>query len=102
RKDIDVHLELPVSVQEAVLGATITVPTIHGHVSMKIPPGSNSGSTLRLKGKGIVDRKTGVKGDQYVNLRVELPDKPDADLQEFIKRWGKSHAYDPRRRAGMI
>ena len=102
RKDINVHLELPVTLQEAVLGATVTVPTVHGHVSMKIPPGSNSGSTLRLKGKGIVDRKTRVKGDQYVKLRVELPDKPDTDLQEFIKHWGKTHAYDPRRRAGMI
>ena len=101
RKDNDVHMELPVSLQEAVLGATITVPTVHGNVSMKIPPGSNTGSTLRLKGKGIVDRRTKVRGDQYVKLKVALPERVDAELRAFVERWGKEHAYDPRRKAGM-
>ena len=101
RKDSDVHLELPVTLQEAVLGATITVPTVHGKVSMKIPPESNSGTTLRLKGKGIPDRKTRTKGDQYVKLKVELPERQDADLKAFVDRWSKDHDYDPRRKAGM-
>lgn len=101
RKDSDVHLELPVTLQEAVLGATVQVPTVHGKVSMKIPPGSNTGTTLRLKGKGILDRKNGVKGDQYVKLKVALPDKPDQELVDFIERWAKDHDYNPRRKAGM-
>ena len=101
RKDNDVHLELPVTLQEAVLGATITVPTVHGKVSMKIPPGSNTGATLRLKGKGIVERKSGKKGDQYVKLKVTLPERPDKELKDFVERWGKDHGYDPRRKAGM-
>jgi len=101
RKDNDVHLELPVTLQEAVLGATITVPTIHGKVSMKIPPGSNTGATLRLKGKGIVERKSGKKGDQYVKLKVTLPERPDKELKDFVERWGKDHGYDPRRKAGI-
>ena len=101
RKDNDVHLELPVSLREAVLGATVTVPTVHGKVSMKIPPGSNTGSTLRLKGKGIVDRKFGTKGDQYVKLKVVLPDAPDKELKDFVERWAKGKDYDPRRGAGM-
>lgn len=101
RKDNDVHLELPVTLQEAVLGATIPVPTVHGKVSMKIPAGSNTGTTLRLKGKGIKDRKSKSMGDQYVRLKVELPDKPDTELKDFVERWGKSHAYDPRRKSGM-
>jgi len=101
RKDNDVHLEYPVSLQEAVLGATVHVPTVHGKVAMKIPPGSNTGATLRLKGKGILDRKTKLKGDQYVKLKVVLPDKLDDDLKAFVERWGKDHGYDPRRKLGM-
>ncbi|MFQ6016921.1 MAG: DnaJ C-terminal domain-containing protein [Kiloniellaceae bacterium] len=101
RKAKDVHLELPVTLKEAVLGATVTVPTVHGKVSMKIPAGSNSGTTLRLRAKGIRDRKNRVFGDQYVRLKVELPDKPDIELKDFVKRWSKGNAYDPRRKAGM-
>ena len=101
RKDCDVHIELPVTLQEAVLGATVKVPTVHGQVSMKIPPGSNTGATLRLKGKGILDRKGGKKGDQYVKLKLALPDKPDKELKEFVKGWAKDHDYNPRRKAGM-
>ncbi len=101
RKDSDIHLELPVTLPEAVLGATVQVPTVHGKVSMKIPAGSNTGATLRLKGKGTRDRKGGAKGDQYVKLKVALPDKPDKELKDFIERWAKTHDYDPRRKAGM-
>ena len=101
RKGINVHVELPVTLQEALLGATVTVPTVHGTVSMKIPAGSNSGSTLRLKGKGIQARDSDEVGDQYVRLRVMLPDRPDQELREFIESWSRSHDYDPRRKAGM-
>ena len=101
RKDNDIHLELPVSLPEAVLGGKVTVPTVSGAVSMTIPKGSNTGTSLRLKGKGIPDRKTGVAGDQYVTLKVVLPEKPDEALTEFIEKWAPDHAYDPRRKAGM-
>ncbi len=101
RKGNNVHVELPVTLQEAVLGATVTVPTVHGSVSMKIPEGSNSGSTLRLKGKGIQARDSDEVGDQYVKLRVMLPERPDQELREFIENWSRSHGYDPRRKAGM-
>jgi len=101
RKDNDVHIELPVTLQEAILGASLHVPTVHGKVSMKIPPGSNTGSPLRLKGKGILDRKTKTKGDQYVKLKVVLPDKIDEDLKSFIESWAEAHDYDPRKKAGM-
>ncbi len=101
RQDNDVHLELPVTLQEAVLGAKITVPTVHGRVSMKIPAGSNTGVTLRLRGKGIVAHKGAAKGDQYVKLKVTLPERPDKELKDFVEHWGKDHAYDPRRKAGI-
>ena len=101
RKDSNIHLDLPVTVPEAVLGATVTVPTIDGRVSVKVPPGSNTGSTLRLKGRGILDRRTGQRGDQYVTLKVVLPERPDAELKQFLERWGKEHGYDPRSKAGI-
>jgi DnaJ-class molecular chaperone len=96
RKDNNIHLELPVSLAEAVLGGRIEVPTIDGPVSMTVPKGSNSGSTLRLKGRGIVDPKSGQRGDQYVRLRVVLPKTPDAELEDFVRRWSAEHPYNPR------
>ena len=96
RKDEDIHLELPVSLHEAVLGGPVSVPTPTGPVTMKIPKGSNTGRVLRLKGKGVA-KADGSHGDQYVTLKVMLPDKPDPELEEFIARWSKAQAYDPRR-----
>ena len=101
RKDSNVHLEVPVTLPEAVLGATLTVPTVDGKVSIKVPPGSNTGSTLRLKGRGILDRKSGQRGDQYVTLKVVLPERPDPELQQFLERWSATHGYDPRAKLGI-
>jgi DnaJ-class molecular chaperone len=100
RKDSNIHLDLPVTLPEAVLGASVTVPTIDGNVSIKVPAGSNTGTTLRLKGRGLVDRKTRERGDQYVTLKVVLPDKPDAELKEFLERWSAGQSYDPRAKLG--
>jgi len=86
---------------EAVLGATLTVPTVDGKVSIKVPPGSNTGTTLRLKGRGILDRKSGQRGDQYVTLKVVLPERPDPELAEFLERWSATHGYDPRAKLGI-
>ena len=94
RKEYDVHIDVPVTLVEAVLGATITVPTIHGAVAVKVPPGSNSGSTLRLKGKGIAAKTA--TGDQYVKLRVALPDPPDPELVRFLERWQAGRRHDVR------
>jgi DnaJ-class molecular chaperone len=96
RKDNDIHLELPVSLAEAVLGGRIQVPTIDGPVSMTVPKGSNTGATLRLRGKGILDPKSRQRGDQYVHLKVVLPKVPDAELEKLVEQWAKSHPYDPR------
>lgn len=98
RKDRDIYVDIPVTLIEAVLGATITVPTIHGAVALKIPRGSNSGATLRLKGKGIASN--GTNGDQLVKLRVTLPDPPDPELVKFLERWGAGHPYDVRGKLG--
>ena len=98
RKDRDILVDVPVTLVEAVLGATITVPTIHGAVALKVPRGSNSGATLRLKGKGIA--ANGTSGDQLVKLRVTLPDPPDPELVKFLERWAASHDYEVRGKMG--
>jgi DnaJ-class molecular chaperone len=96
RKDHNIHMDLPVSLPEAVLGGRIEVPTIDGPVTMTVPKGANTGTTLRLRGRGVVDQKSGQRGDQYVRLQVSLPKTQDAELEELVRRWAKDHAYDPR------
>jgi DnaJ-class molecular chaperone len=80
-----VRLDLPVTLDEAVKGAKIRVPTVDGPVMLGIPAGSTSGRTLRLKGKGFVS-KGGPRGDQLVTLQVDLP-SDDVKLAEFVEQW---------------
>ena len=67
---------------------------------MTIPKGANSGTVLRLKGKGVPAPKGGARGDQYVTVRPVLPSAPDAEFEEFIRRWYDSHPQDPRSNPG--
>lgn len=92
----DIRLELPVSLSEAVLGGKVRVPTPSGPVNLTLPPHSNTGKVLRLKGKGVV-RRGGEQGDVYVTLKIVLPDKPDDRLTAFVKDWAETSAQDPRR-----
>jgi DnaJ-class molecular chaperone len=96
RKNGNVHLELPVTLAEAVLGGKIEVPTIDGPVTMTVPKGSNTGTTLRLKGRGIVEPRSGQRGDQYVRLKVMMPKTVDPELEDFVRRWSAAHPYSPR------
>ncbi len=98
RRERDILLELPISVQEAVLGGKVTVPTIDGKVTLSIPPGSNTGSVLRLKGKGIGHGHG--HGDQLVTLKVVLPEG-DSDFTRLVEKWGPQAGYDPRTKAGI-
>ncbi len=95
RRGLDVELELPVSLPEAVLGAKVSVPTIDGAVNMTIPKGANSGQRLRLKNRGIAGDSG--RGDQYVTLRVVLPENPDDDLVAFVEGWREGHDYEVRK-----
>ncbi|MCB9960270.1 MAG: DnaJ domain-containing protein [Rhodospirillaceae bacterium] len=96
RKGADIHLDVPVTLREAVLGASIEVPTPHGRVTLKVPHGSNSGRVLRLKGKGTVDRKTNTRGDFYVRLVVTIEDAEDPELSRFLEGWSPRQARQPR------
>lgn len=87
RKGNDVHVEAPISLKEAVLGGKITVPTITGDVSVTVPKNSSSGTVLRLRGRGIPKGKDGPAGDQYVKMKIVLPEGGDAALEEFVRNW---------------
>jgi len=95
-RDTDIHMELPVTITEATLGGKVKVPTVSGPVMLNVPAGSNTGASLRLKGRGLLDRKSGQRGDQYVKLKVVLPDKPDDKLKAFLESWDAGKAQDPR------
>lgn len=97
RRDRDIHLELPISLGEAVLGGKIDVPTIDGPVTMTVPKGANTGTTLRLKERGIPGPKGGTRGNQYVRLSVTLPPSSDDELEAFLERWSAEHPYNPRK-----
>lgn len=96
----DILVELPITLYEAVLGATLNVPTIDGKVSLKVPAGSNSGSQLRLRGKGVQAGKSGVRGDQYVRLVVTLPREVDPTLKAEIEKSARTHPYKVRGKLG--
>jgi DnaJ-class molecular chaperone len=90
----DIRMDLPVTLKEAVAGGKVPVPTLSGTVALSVPANSNTGSVLRLKGKGIPAHGGQTAGDLYVKLIVTLPDKPDAELTKFVEGWPGD--YDPR------
>ena len=91
----DIHIDLPVTLAEAVLGARIEAPTPTGSVILTVPKGSNTGTVLRLKGKGVPRR--GGHGDELVKLKVMLPSEPNPELETFLTNWAPGTSYDPRR-----
>ena len=109
RKDADIHLTVPVTLKEAVLGGSIEVPTIDGKVSVKVPPNSSSGTLLRLRGKGVpskgvpgkgVPGKGGERGAQIVHLEIALPEKADDALRRFAEGWNPPD-HNPRAKRGF-
>ncbi|MDA7947012.1 MAG: J domain-containing protein [Hyphomicrobiaceae bacterium] len=91
----NILVEVPISVDEAILGGKVQVPTISGQVNVTVPKGASSGQTLRLRGKGVAGK--GGPGDQLVRLKIVMPDKIDDDLEKFMKSWAEDHSYDPRK-----
>jgi DnaJ-class molecular chaperone len=96
REGDDILVTLPITLDEAVLGAKVTAPTIDGPVSLTVPPGASSGRVLRLRGRGIEHPGRKAKGDQRVELKVVVPPEPDETLRAFLMEWRKTHAVDPR------
>jgi DnaJ-class molecular chaperone len=94
REGRDIHIDLPVTLKEAVLGAKVETPTIKGPVQLTVPAHATSGTRLRLKGRGIAG------GDQFVTLKVMLPTDEEAELEAFLKNWEPRHPFDPRKHMG--
>jgi DnaJ-class molecular chaperone len=97
RKDDNIHVEVPVTLKEAALGARIEVPTISGPVTVTVPKGSNTGTTLRLRDRGICNHKSGQRGHQMINLKVILPTTEEPELVKFLETWQPKTLQDPRK-----
>jgi DnaJ-class molecular chaperone len=98
REGDNIRLDLPVALDEAVLGGKVRVPTVDGPVMLNVPKGSTSGKVLRLKGKGFTG-KNGQRGDQLVTLEVDVPD--DAELAAFLETWSGKGRSNPRADLGV-
>jgi DnaJ-class molecular chaperone len=97
RVDDDIVLDVPITVDEAVLGAKIEVPTVSGRVQLTLPKATSSGRIFRLKGKGVRNSTTGHTGDQLVSVRIVLPETIDDKLAYFLSEWRQTHPYNPGR-----
>ena len=95
----NIRLDLPIALDEAVLGAKVRVPTVDGPVMLSVPAGTSSGKVLRLKGKGFTG-KGGQRGDQLVTLMVDVP-AGDAELAGFIEGWSRKGKGNPRGGLGV-
>ncbi len=91
------HMDIPVSVPDAILGGKIEAPTPDGPVTLTVPRGTNSGAQLRLKGRGFINAR-GIRGDLLARLIVTLPEVIDPALETFAEQWRKERPYSPKRR----
>jgi DnaJ-class molecular chaperone len=96
RQGNDVLLDLPISVTEAALGATVEVPTVHGRTAVRVPAGAGGGARLRLRGQGIVDARAAARGDQYCILRIVPPRSLDDERRRLFEQLRGLEKEDPR------
>jgi molecular chaperone DnaJ len=89
----DIYVEAPITVGEAILGGKISVPTLDGNVSMKLPSGTDSGKKFKLKGKGIPNLKTRVKGDQFVMIKIVVPKTVTSKTKEAVQEIEGAYNY---------
>ena len=97
RRGNDIYAKVPVTVSEATLGAKIEVPTIDGRALVRIPPGTNSGRTLRLREKGVPSARNAARGDQYVEIQVVVPQPTDERVRNIMKELETVAPEDPRK-----
>ena len=96
REGDDIHITLPVRIDEAGLGTKIEVPTIDGRALLKIPQGTQNGQKFRLREKGVASSKGGTRGDQIVEVAIQAPDMGDERTRELIREYATLHPEDPR------
>jgi DnaJ-class molecular chaperone len=98
RKGHDILTTLPISLGEALNGASVPVDTVDGAVELKVPKGAKEGTKLRLRGKGVPRGKAAERGDQFVTLHIVPPDGADESLARFMAEWEKTHPQNPRKK----
>ncbi|GIW48185.1 MAG: chaperone protein DnaJ [Deltaproteobacteria bacterium] len=96
REQDDLYIEVPITVYEAALGAQISVPTVDGTAVVTIPPGTQSGTKLRLRGKGVPHLRDGGRGDLYVITKIVLPEKINESARKKFEELAKTSPYNPR------
>jgi molecular chaperone DnaJ len=101
RKDSDLTLEVPITYSEAALGTNLRVPTLNGEVTLKVPPGTPSGKTFRLRGKGVPRPRKGGAGDLLVTVRVDVPQKLSKEEKELLGRLQQVQKESPRKGLGI-
>ena len=92
----DIHITVPVRIDEAGLGTKIEVPTIDGRALLKIPQGTANGQKFRLREKGVANSRSGTRGDQIVEIAIQAPDPRDERTRELLREYAELHPEDPR------
>ena len=96
RKESDLHMKIPVTLNEAIFGATIDVPIFEGKVNVKLPPNTQSGKKLRLKGKGMPKLKSDDFGDLYIQINVVIPSHLTEEQKKHLQEFAKTYKENPR------
>jgi curved DNA-binding protein len=96
RKENDLHCEIPVTLKEALFGAKIDIPTFEGKVNVTLPPNTQNGKTLRLKGKGMPKLKSTESGDLYIKIKIVLPSHLTEDQKKHLEEFAKTYKENPR------
>jgi molecular chaperone DnaJ len=96
REGDDIEISVPVRIDEAGLGAKIEVPTIDGRALLKVPQGTHNGQKFRLREKGVLNARTGKRGDQIVEALVQAPVVQDERTKELLREYAQLHPEDPR------
>jgi molecular chaperone DnaJ len=96
REGDDIEIKIPVSISEAGLGAKIEVPTVDGKALLKIPQGTQNGQRFRMREKGVLNSRTGLRGDQIVEVQLQAPKTGDERTREILRELAQIHSEDPR------
>ena len=95
-RDADLYYDLDLAPWEAVLGTTVTVPTLGGRVKVLIPPGTNNGQQLRVRGQGLPKGKSGERGDLYVVANVQVPQQVSEEERALWEKLSRTSQFNPR------
>ena len=97
RESHDIHIQVPITPAEAILGGKIEVPTIDGTALLRIPPATSSGKVFRVRERGVRNPRGGKRGDQFVRISIVVPEIPDESTKDLMRRYEQENPENPRR-----